>query len=218
MRAAQCIKRGVAVRLWFVTRQAFSPSGGVRLDIDHAALCGAARVLSDERPDLWGGILDLPTDLDHQSPGGRRVSWLQPGNEDQVAVRDNRVLAPRIVSAERVPGAALQWRADSAYLITGGFGDVGLAIARAMIEEGARRLILAGRSGLPERSAWRGIAPHSMLGKRIAAVRQLEALAHPSIALRSTLRTTSPCNASLMTMLPKGGPKSGASYTWQRWS
>jgi phthiocerol/phenolphthiocerol synthesis type-I polyketide synthase B len=176
VRVAQSIKRGVAARIWFVTRGAQSPLGVGRLDVDHAALWGAARVLSDERPDLWGGLLDLPTEPGGQCAARAAAFLLAPGNEDQVAVRDGRAFAPRIVSAEHAPGAALRWRTDGAYLITGGFGDVGLAIARAMVEEGARRLILVGRGRLPKREDWRTLDPRSTLGKRVAAVRALEVM------------------------------------------
>lgn len=176
VRAAQCIKRGVAARLWFVTRGAQSPLGVGRLDVDQAALWGAARVLSDERPDLWGGLLDLPAEPDAHCASRAAALLLAPGNEDQVVMRDGRAFVPRIASATHTPGAALRWRTDGAYLLTGGFGDVGLAIARAMVEEGARRLILVGRGGLPKRQDWRSLDPQSTLGKRVVAVRELEAM------------------------------------------
>jgi myxalamid-type polyketide synthase MxaE and MxaD len=101
---------------------------------------------------------------------------MRPGGEDQAALRDGRASLPRIAPASDAPGTALQWRADCAYLLTGGFGDVGLAIARAMIEEGARRLVLAGRTGLPPRRDWSTLDPNSTLGKRAVAVRELEAM------------------------------------------
>jgi myxalamid-type polyketide synthase MxaB len=45
-------------------------------------------------------------------------------------------------------------REDGAYLIAGGWGDLGLAVARRLIDRGARHLILMGRSGpSPEREA-----------------------------------------------------------------
>jgi phthiocerol/phenolphthiocerol synthesis type-I polyketide synthase B len=176
VRAAQSTKRGTAARLWFVTSGAQNPPGTARLNIDHAALWGAARVLSDERPDLWGGLLDLPAELDLQSVARAATFLLAPGSEDQVAVRAGRAFVPRIVSAAHMPGTALRWKADGAYLLTGGFGDVGLAIARAMVEEGARRLILIGRTALPQRRDWRALDAESLLGKRVAAVRALEAM------------------------------------------
>ena len=43
----------------------------------------------------------------------------------------------------------LRWRPDGSYLITGGLGDLGLLVARWMVEQGARRLILLGRTKLP---------------------------------------------------------------------
>ena len=45
-----------------------------------------------------------------------------------------------------------------------------------MIEQGARRLVLLGRSGLPPRAEWGALDPGSRAGRRAAAVRGLEAL------------------------------------------
>ena len=176
LRAAKSMQRGVAVRLWFSTRGAQSPLGMERVDIDQAALWGAARVLCDERPDLWGGLLDVPAEIDLSSATRAATFLLAPGNEDQVAVRDGRAFAPRIAPAAQPSGAALHWRTDSTYLVTGGFGDVGLVVARAMVAEGARRVILVGRAGLPNRRDWATIDPASLLGRRIASVHELEAL------------------------------------------
>src|SRR5262249_36522755 len=38
-------------------------------------------------------------------------------------------------------------RADGCYLITGGLGALGLKVAQHLVEQGARQLVLAGRSG-----------------------------------------------------------------------
>ena len=81
-------------------------------------------------------------------------------------------LAPKAL-AERAD--TFSARHDAAYLITGGFGDIGLHLARAMAACGARRLILMGRSGLPPRDTWGTVDPNTVIGQRIAAVRALEA-------------------------------------------
>ena len=47
------------------------------------------------------------------------------------------------ISVERVPGAV---RSDRSYLITGGLGGLGLAVARVLADAGARSLVLVGRS------------------------------------------------------------------------
>ena len=178
VRVAKSVSQGAAVRVWFVTHSAQNPTGLAGLNVDHAALWGAARVLSDERPDIWGGLLDWPDNggsSDNSSDATLAAGWLiNSGGEDQIAVRGGQTFLPRLVTAAETLGSSLEWRPDGAYLITGGFGDVGLAIAKAMVEDGARRLILAGRGELPPRRTWRTLDPHSKVGRRVATVRELE--------------------------------------------
>jgi myxalamid-type polyketide synthase MxaE and MxaD len=176
LRAARAVGPGVAAHLWFVTCGARSPAGGVRLNIDHAALWGAARVLSDERPELWGGLLDLSPRASASDLSAAAAWLIDPKGEDLAALHDGRVHVPRLVPVSDMQGSRLGWRADGAYLLTGGLGDVGLAVARALVEEGARRLILMNRSGLPSRRTWADIDPGTPVGERIAAVRALESL------------------------------------------
>ena len=176
LKAARALAPGVSVHLWFVTEGAQSPEGAARLDIDHAALWGAARVLFNERPELLGGLLDLPQmgDADDVAAG---AAWLcNPKDENAAAVHAGRIYVPRLAPVTPRQRNRLEWRMDGAYLLTGGLGDVGLAVARSMVEEGARRLILMNRSGLPPRRTWADIDPATAVGKRIAAVRALESL------------------------------------------
>ena len=72
--------------------------------------------------------------------------------------------------------ASPAWRPDGSYLITGGLGDLGLLVARWMVEQGARRLILLGRTKLPPRASWSSAEAGSRLAHQIAAIRELEAL------------------------------------------
>jgi acyl transferase domain-containing protein/acyl carrier protein len=176
LRAAQAASQGVPSRLWFATQDAQSPNGCQRLDIDHAALSGAARVLADERPDLWGGVLDLSSTADADDMRAAAAWLIDPRSEDLAAVRGGRIYVPRLTPVTDTQGARLGWRADGAYLLTGGLGGVGLAVARSMVEEGARRLILMSRQGLPPRRTWADIDPASPVGERIAALRALESL------------------------------------------
>jgi 6-methylsalicylic acid synthase len=45
-------------------------------------------------------------------------------------------------------------RPDGTYLITGGLGALGLEVARWLAGRGARRIVLAGRRGMPPRREW----------------------------------------------------------------
>jgi acyl transferase domain-containing protein/aryl carrier-like protein len=68
-----------------------------------------------------------------------------------LSLRDQEVwVAPAIHKEGR---QVLPLRSDGTYLITGGLGGFGLAIAQWMVERGARRLVLMGRSGASSREA-----------------------------------------------------------------
>ena len=66
----------------------------------------------------------------------------------------------------------LRLRADGCYLVTGAFGALGRLVCRLLIKRGARRLILLGRSQLPERGHWRETDPNSVLGRNIRFVKR----------------------------------------------
>jgi phthiocerol/phenolphthiocerol synthesis type-I polyketide synthase B len=176
--ASAAVSNGAShTRFWFVTRGAQSVSESERVSVDQAALWGAARVVGEEHPELWGGLVDL-------DPGARpaiAAGWLTQAllthdGEDQIAFRQGCRYALRLTPCgPDLTSRAIRWREDAAYLITGGLGGVGLAIARAMATAGARRLILLGRTALPPREQWSGAPLDSALGRGVAAVRALEA-------------------------------------------
>lgn len=65
-------------------------------------------------------------------------------------------------------------RADGTYLITGGFGALGLEVADWLAGRGARRILLAGRTALPPRRTWPAQSDPATV-RRIEAVLRLEA-------------------------------------------
>ena len=167
-------------RFWFVTfgAQSVISDQAERVSVDQAALWGAGRVVAEEHPDLWGGLVDLdPAAAPSVNAGWLTRSLLAHGGEDQIALRQGRRYALRLMPAgPDFVSSGLRWREDAAYLITGGLGGVGLQIARAMAAGGARRLILAGRTALPARERWSAEPSDTAAGQRIAAVRTLESM------------------------------------------
>jgi NAD(P)-dependent dehydrogenase (short-subunit alcohol dehydrogenase family)/acyl carrier protein len=135
------------------------------------------RVVAEEHPGLWGGLIDVDPEADVAASASELVEeLLGPDGEDQVAWRAGKRYVPRLGALEGVElsGAPTRWRSDGAYLITGGLGAIGLHIAGGMVARGARRIILLGRTALPPRASWNGVDPASSAGERIAAVRALE--------------------------------------------
>jgi myxalamid-type polyketide synthase MxaE and MxaD len=136
---------------------------------------GAARVLAEEHPESWGGLIDLAPSSAQPLRGAQIAAQVMGSDgEDQVAFRGETRYALRFVPADRAPAVPFAWRPDAAYLITGGFGGVSLAMAREMVRDGARRLVLVGRSALPPRPTWAKLDADSPMGARVAAVRELE--------------------------------------------
>jgi len=65
--------------------------------------------------------------------------------------------------------ASGRFRADASYLITGGLGGLGLAVASWMVEQGARHLVLAGRRGA-QGDAAHAIGELEQAGARVLVV------------------------------------------------
>ena len=166
-------------RLWLTTRGAQAVgSNGSPQALVQSPLWGLGRVIAQEHPNFWGGLVDLDPGASLPDVGTRQLcdTILSAGGEDQLAFRQGRRYVGRLVrqspSAAQVP--ALAWRSDGTYLISGGLGDLGLLVARWMVAQGARRLILLGRTALPPRAQWNSVEIGSRLARQIAGIRELE--------------------------------------------
>ena len=164
----------VPPKLWFVTHGAQSVIGRERVSVRQAALWGAARCIAEERPELWGGLVDLSPNTVAGMPFAQTL--LANDTEDQIALRDGKRFALRLTTLPSAPvGASPAWRTDAAYLVTGGLGEIALRIAHGIVDAGVRRLVLLGRTALPPRAEWNALDATSVAGRRVKAVRGLEA-------------------------------------------
>ncbi|GAA3203622.1 type I polyketide synthase [Nonomuraea helvata] len=160
-------------RLWCVTR-------GVRdardqRSLAHGPLWGVSRIIAGEHPDLWGGAVDIPDVRD--DTGSRLLDLMRgaAGDEDVISLTGDGAEAARLSPIERsADGSPLRCSPSGTVLITGGLGALGLEVARWLAERGARRLLLASRSGLPPRAAWGSVADPDVR-HRIASILALEA-------------------------------------------
>ncbi|MEU6084960.1 type I polyketide synthase [Streptomyces sp. NPDC047108] len=140
----------VGAPLWCATVGAVAATDRERVTSPvQAAAWGVGRVAALEQPQRWGGLVDLPADLDGRT--AERLAGLLSGTtgEDQVAVRAAGVFARRLVHARSfAPATDPEWNcAGETVLITGGTGALGAVVALRLAERGARHLVLAGRRG-----------------------------------------------------------------------
>jgi len=166
-----------SARVWIATRGAQPVQGALAGSGPlQAALWGLGRVVAEEHPNAFGGLIDLDPAPGAEVAAELIAALLDPQTERQVGFRGGTRYVARLAPLGAVRGLGPVLRPDGAYLISGGLNGVGLAVARWLIQQGARRLVLAGRTPLPAREEWQGLDPGSAAGQRVAAVRELEAL------------------------------------------
>ncbi|NDZ66260.1 SDR family NAD(P)-dependent oxidoreductase [Streptomyces cyaneofuscatus] len=133
-------------RLVIVTQHAAQAAEGDRIRPGAAAVRGLVHSAQSENP---GRIVLVDADTEEVAP--ELLSALLASDEPQAAVRDGRLLLPRLARVPAPSGdteAAPSWRPDGTVLITGGTGALGSAVARHLVtEHGVGHLLLAGRRG-----------------------------------------------------------------------
>ena len=135
---------GVGAPLWCVTRGAVSVGVGDRVvSPAQGMVWGLGRVVGLEEPERWGGLVDLPAELDERA--FERVCEVLAASEDEDAARG----ACRGVFARRLVRAPLGGsRAKEVYvprgtvLVTGGTGALGGHLARWLARDGAEHILL----------------------------------------------------------------------------
>jgi phthiocerol/phenolphthiocerol synthesis type-I polyketide synthase D len=137
---------GTSPRLWLVARNGLTAAPGEPGDPTIVALKGLVRVLAYEHPDLRATLVDL----DGSGEDGLVALSTElglAGSDDVVAWRQGRRWAERLSRATLVAATPEPVvRPDGAYLITGGLGGIGLVVARRLVDRGAGRVVLSGRS------------------------------------------------------------------------
>ncbi len=135
-------------RLWLVTRGAQAAgTAPAALQVQQAPLWGLARTIALEHPELRCACIDLdPAD----EPAAARLLARElraPDEEDAVVFRQGERLVARVGRCSPTPADDRPLAFDrGSYLVTGGLGALGLEVARWLVDQGARFLVLAGRS------------------------------------------------------------------------
>ncbi|MGW3152542.1 SDR family NAD(P)-dependent oxidoreductase, partial [Streptomyces sp. NPDC001177] len=139
---------GIEAPLWCLTSGAVSTgTADLLTDPASAQLWGLGRVVALEQPQRWGGLVDLPAELDPRALE-RLAGLLAQADEDQLAVRATGVSGRRLVHAPQIAAPAdAPWSPRGTVLVTGGTGALGGHVARWLAGAGAEHLVLTSRRG-----------------------------------------------------------------------
>ncbi|MEU6798167.1 beta-ketoacyl synthase N-terminal-like domain-containing protein, partial [Nonomuraea wenchangensis] len=131
-----------------VTRGAVAVADGETPDPAQAAVWGLVRAAQSEEPGRIT-LIDLDPDLaGAQVTDSASAAALRSG-EPQVALRGDRLWAPRLERARLGEEPVTAWPTDGTTLITGGTGGLGALMARHLVtEHGVRHLLLVSRRGI----------------------------------------------------------------------
>ncbi|MGE7390494.1 type I polyketide synthase [Streptomyces sp. NPDC004126] len=135
---------GIEAPLWALTRGAVAagPENAPRSAVQ-AQVWGLGLVAALERPRGWGGLVDLPADLDEAAAARLAGALAGRDGEDQIAIRTAGTYVRRLVRAALPDGApARDWQPSGTTLLTGAAGPLGAEAARRLAAAGAGHLLL----------------------------------------------------------------------------
>ena len=177
-------------------RGVHSVTGQERLQPENATLLGACTVIPQELPGVGCRTLDL-TGTDPRSPGETALRELpavldRPVTDRDLALRGRHWWVRDVDTAPLGAGngGGPRLRDGGVYLVTGGLGGIGLALAEELAR-GARRPVigLLGRSEFPAEETWdRWLDGHDEqdpTSSRIRRLRRLRELGAEVVVLRA---------------------------------
>ena len=192
------------VRLTVLSCGAVSVQGDERIEPARAAVLGLARVIGQEHPFLSVRVIDVEPAVGTGDVALVADDLLSDSSDSVVAWRHRRRSVP---TCEALPTAgeplaaseAMPVTVGAAYLITGGLGRVGLALAQELAQHGPVRLVLVSRTPFPPREAWeawrQAHGTGDRVSERISAIRDIEAtgssvtIVPADVADRAQMRT-----------------------------
>jgi acyl transferase domain-containing protein/thioesterase domain-containing protein/acyl carrier protein len=165
------------LKIWLATQGSQAIRAKDIPNLAQSPIWGIGRSLAYEEPMLWGGLIDLSVTSSVRDSASQLWKEILMPEEDQVAFRDGYRFVPRlnytnVKNNEQDPPLTT----DGVYIITGGLGDLGLAVAAWMVEKGVKHLALITKTDLPSRETWKSENHPIRVLNKIKAIESLEKL------------------------------------------
>ena len=158
-------------------------TGEEQVCASRATLIGACKSIQQEYPNLFYRNIDiLPQEYAEGAFARSIVSELEAGSKHPVVAyrkgqRWGQIFEPLRLEKWIDPISPLRW--TGVYLITGGLGNIGLAMAEHLAWTVQAKLVLLGRSWFPAKEAWykwlRTHGPEDAVSLRVRRLQEIEA-------------------------------------------
>ncbi|TCP45033.1 acyl transferase domain-containing protein [Tamaricihabitans halophyticus] len=133
--------------VWALTRGAVSTGDTDPLTNPiQAQVLGVGWTAALEHPHRWGGVIDLPAELDDRAASRLLTSLAGGADADQLAIRATGIHARRVVRAPATGAPRERWSPQGTVLVTGGTGQLGPSVVRWLLDNGAKDIVLTSRA------------------------------------------------------------------------
>ena len=176
-RALALARRRGPLAITVLTAGAHDVDGTETVDPAATAALGPLRVLPLELPHVAAGQVDLGAHgpLDAAAADRILAETEDPVSTPLVALRGPVRWLPTLRPVTLTTGdGAGAWRAEGVYVITGGLGSLGLALAEHLAAGARAHVALVGRTALAQRATWGELDPGSPAGRAAAAIVRIE--------------------------------------------
>ncbi|NMF63754.1 SDR family NAD(P)-dependent oxidoreductase [Brasilonema octagenarum] len=168
-----------SIQLLFISSHIQSISSDDPTAYEKSAVLGLLKTIPQELPWLNCRHIDLPF-AEVKTNGAYILQEMQVSSKErEVAYRNGQRFIPRLEKVEFTSKqkSSIPFKQGGTYLITGGLGGIGIEIAQYLLKNYQARLVLVGRTAIPEKSTWNTyLEKEDSIAQRLKAYQKLERL------------------------------------------
>jgi acyl transferase domain-containing protein/acyl carrier protein len=183
-------------------------TGAERLEPAKSTVLGSCRVVPQEHPGMRCRNIDIDSGVPASIVDVILSEVMTPVSEPVVAYRHGRrwvqCFEPANFQQQSTGNSLLRPR--GVYLITGGFGNVGVTLAETLARNFQARLALVGRNAPPPETNWRALPPKTT---SIRAVQELRELGAEVLPIRADAADPAQMEAAIEEALQHFGQLNG---------